>query len=326
MRLAMELGMNLQRFLTLAAVGMLTAIGSAANAKILFSGWSYTGLVGPAAGEAALVASGILYDTIPGTAGAPTYDYIYEVWNKGVVPIADFGGGTGVPPAAGPPTYNSDFFFGLGGGFPAAGPNRVPFGASAPLTNVPPAQAGKRLPGGWGGANNPYLGTAAHTPYTPLYPGSRGLKSPNYQYWGFSTWNSVGGYDVIWYNLVGNQIFGPNRVTRFDLNSIFGPVNGAFVDPPSSSSYFDIGWANGDTLFNVPTPIIPDPAVPGNACDPADPACSPDIIPPEITAMCPSCSGYGGVPEPSAWAMMLAGLAGLGAALRARRRGVLTAA
>jgi len=317
--------MKLRRFLTLAAVGMLTAIASPAHARILFSGWSYTGLVGPAAGKAALVASGILYDTIPGTARAPTYDYIYEVWNRGIVPIADFGGGTGVPPAADGPTYNSDVFFGLGAGFPAAGPNRVPFGASPPLTNVPPAQAGKRLPGGWGGANNPYLGTVARTPYTPLYPGSRGLFSPNYQYWGFSTWNTVGGYDVIWYNLVGNQIFGSNRVTRFDLNSVFGPVNGAFVDPPSSSSFFDIGWANGDVLFNVPTPIIPDPALPGNACDPTSPACSPDIIPPEISSMCPSCGGYGLVPEPSAWAMILAGLAGLGVALRARRRGVVTA-
>jgi len=316
--------MNLKGFFTIAAVGALTAISSAAQGAILFSGWNYSSLLGPAAGESAIIASGILYDTIPGTAGRPTYDYIYEVWNNGAVPIADFGGGTGRPPATAL-TYNSDIFFGLGPGFPAAGVFRVPFGASPPLTNVPPAQARKRLPGGWGGANNPYLGSAARTPYTPLYPGSRGLVSPNYQYWGFSAWNSVGGYDVIWYNLVGNQIFGSNRVTRFDLNSVFGPTNGAFVDPASSATYFDIGWANGDYLYDFTTPVIPDPAIPGNACNPADPACSPYIIPPEITADCPSCTGYGLVPEPAAWAMMLVGLGGLGALLRTRRRGAFPA-
>lgn len=114
-------------------------------------------------------------------------------------------------------------------------------------------------------------------------------------------------------------------MTRFDLNSIFGPINGAFVDPPSSATYFDIGWANGDFLLNIPTPVIPDPAVPGNACDPTAPACSPDIISPQIAGQCPACTGYGMVPEPAAWAMMLVGLAGLGAVVRARRRGVLAA-
>jgi hypothetical protein len=37
-------------------------------------------------------------------------------------------------------------------------------------------------------------------------------------------------------------------------------------------------------------------------------------------------NGVGGVPEPSAWALMLAGFAGLGGALRARRRAGLIAA
>jgi hypothetical protein len=303
-----------------AVASMIGALPTASNAAILFSGWYYSSLVGPAAGESALIATGILYDTIPGSAGAPAYDYIYMVANTGVVPIADFGGGTGVPPAIGGPTYNSDTFFGIPGAFPAAGPKRVPFGASPPLTNVPRAQARKRLPGGWGGANNPYAGTVAANPYTPLYPGAKGLRSGNYQYWGFSTWNVAGGYDMIWYNLVGNQIFGGNRVTRFDVNSIFGPVNGAFVDPPSSSTYFDIAWTNGSDLLNVPTPIIPDPSIPANDCDPTNPACSPYIIPPEITADCPMCTGYGGVPEAASWTMMLVGIAGLGATMRARRK------
>jgi hypothetical protein len=315
--------MTPKRFLiaATAVAAVLGALPTASHGAILFSGWSYTGLVGPAAGESALVATGILYDTIPGTAGAPAYDYIYEVWNRGVVPIADFGGGTGKPPAVGGPTYNSDIFFGMDGAFPAAGPKRVPFGLNPPLTNVPPAQARKRLPGGWGGANNPYAGTVNANPYTPLYPGAKGLRSGNYQYWGFSTWNTAGGgYDMIWYNLVGNQIFGSNRVTRFDVNSVFGPVNGAFVDPPSSMTFFDIGWANGDDLLNIPTPIILDPAIPANDCDPTIPACSPYIIPPQITADCPMCTGYGGVPETATWTMMLVGIAGLGAAMRSRRR------
>jgi hypothetical protein len=304
-----------------AVVGILGAIPSAGGAAILFSGWYYSTLVGPAAGESAVVAAGILYDTIPSTAKAPTYDYIYEVWNTGTVPIADFGGGPGKPPAVGGPTYNSDIFFGMPG-FPASGPVRNLAGL-APMTGVPPAQARKRLPGGWGGANNPYLGSAPATPYTALYPGSRGLRSPNYQYWGFTKYNSVGGYEVIWYNLVSNQIFGKNRVTRFDLNSVFGPVPGAFMDPPGdpmSTTYFDIGWTNGDALENILTPVIPDPAVPGNACDPTDPACSAFIIPPQIASQCPSCTGYGFAPEPASWTMMLLGVAGLGAAMRTRMR------
>jgi hypothetical protein len=319
----MELAMKLDvSFTSLAiAAGLVAAAPQTVDAKILFSGWSYSSIAGPAPGESAVVAAGIFYDTIKGTARAPTYDYIYEVWNTGAVPIADFGGGPGVPPAIGGPTYNSDTFFGQPG-FPAAGPNRNLAGLS-PMTAVPPAQARKRLPGGWGGANNPYLGSAPVTPYTPLYPGARGLKSPNYQYWGFTKYNSVGGYDVFWYNLVGNQIFGTNRITRFDLNSIFGPVPGVFMDPPGdppmSQTYYDIGWTNGDVLQNFLTPVIPDPALPGNSCDPTSPGCSPFAVPPEFLADCPQCTGYGGVPEPADWAMMLIGLGLVGVLSRARR-------
>ncbi|MBV8682320.1 MAG: PEPxxWA-CTERM sorting domain-containing protein [Caulobacteraceae bacterium] len=314
----MKLGVSLTSLAI--AAGLVAATPQATHARILFSGWAYSSIAGPAPGESALVAAGILYDTIPGTAGRPTYDYIYEVWNNGVVPIADFGGGPGVPPAIGGPTYNSDTFFGLPG-FPAAGPNRNLAGL-LPMTAVPPAQRGKRLPGGWGGANNPYNGSAARTPYTPLYPGSRGLKSPNYQYWGFTKYNTAGGYDVFWYNLVGNQIFGSNRITRFDLNSVFGPVPGVFMDPPGdpmSTTFYDIGWANGDSLENFLTPVIPDPALPGNSCNPTSSSCNPLAVPPEFLAMCPQCTGYGLVPEPGTWAMMLIGLGVVGAMSRSRR-------
>jgi len=305
---------------------LVLLFGPATHAALLFSGWSYTGVIG-GPGESALVASGILYDTVPGTAGAPTYDYIYEVWNRGTVPIADFGGGTGFPPIADGPTYNSDNFFGfppfVANIFPAAGPVRVPFDGSPPLTNVPPAQPRKRLPGGWGGANNPYLGTAAVTPYTPLYRGARGLISPNYQYFGFSTWTAAaGGYDVIWYNLVGNQLFGHNRVTRFDLNSVVGPVaGGAFIDPPGDppppASVFDIAWDNGDFMTDIATPDIPDPMT--NFCDPTDPTCSPDIIPPEIATECPECSGFG-APEPGSLSLLGSAMLGFGWIAYRRRR------
>lgn len=310
--------MKLRHLLSIAAAGLLATAASASQAAILFSGWFYSNVVGPAAGEDALVAAGILYDTVKGSAGAPTYDYIYEVANIGAVPIAVFGGGPGAAPAVGAPTYNSDTFFGMPG-FPGAGPNRNLAGLF-PMTAVPPAQARKRLPGGWGGANNPTLGAQNSTPYTPLYPGSKGLRSPNYQYWGFIKYNNTGGYDVFWYNLVGNQIFGPGRYTRFDLNSIFGPVNGAFIDPgdPMSSSTYYIDWTNGD-IASALTPIIPDPSLPGNSCDPTVPSCSQFAVPPQILADCPMCTGYGLVPEPANWTMMLIGLGILGAAARARR-------
>jgi len=288
---------------------LLPLISSGASATIQFSGWYYTSITGPFAGESALVAAGILYDTVRGTAGAPTYDYIYEVADTGTAPIAAFVGGTGPQGAV---LYNSDTSFGLPG-LPASGP--VSRGAMPGfLTQVPPAQAGKRLLGGWGGANNPFRPSAPATPYTPLYPGSRGLTSPNYQYWGFEVSSTGAGYLLGWYNLVGNQIFGHGLVTRFDLNSINGPVaGGAFVDPPSSSDYY-IDWS--PTQFEmVPTPSIPNPET--TFCSPTDPQCNPLAIPSEIAAL--NYTGFGAVPEASTWAMMLMGFGGL--ALAAYRRG-----
>src|SRR6478672_3304440 len=91
----------------LVAATLLFLVNSTdARAGVFFSGWFYSSVVGPAGGDRALVASGILYDNVPGTAGAPTYDYIYMVANTGTVPIAQFGGGTG--PAGGAVLYNSD--------------------------------------------------------------------------------------------------------------------------------------------------------------------------------------------------------------------------
>ena len=97
---------------------LLPLISSGASATIQFSGWYYTSITGPFAGESALVAAGILYDTVKGTAGAPTYDYIYEVADTGTAPIAAFVGGTGPQGAV---LYNSDTSFGLPG-LPASGP------------------------------------------------------------------------------------------------------------------------------------------------------------------------------------------------------------
>jgi hypothetical protein len=119
-----------------------------------------------------------LYDSVAGLAGAPTYDYIYDVANIGMAPIADFGGGTGHTPILGGPTYNSDVFFGFplpprAPVFPPSGPLIVPFDGSPPLTNVPLTQPRNRLPGGWGGANNPYLGSDPTSPFAPLFPGGK---------------------------------------------------------------------------------------------------------------------------------------------------------
>jgi hypothetical protein len=288
-----------------AALGLsIAAISPAAHAATFFSGWFTTNFVGPSPGESARVTEGILYDTVAGSAGAPAYDYIFMVANTGTVPIAAFGGGTGAPGAN--VLYNSDISFGLPG-LPASGPVNPNGPLPAFLTQVPPAQAGKRLPGGWGGANNPFLPIVNVTPYTPLYPGAKGLFSPNYQYWGFEVSTTGAGYALGWYNLVGNQLFGGGRVTRFDLNSILGPIpGGAFVDPPISNYIID--WTVDDFL-SLTTPSIADPA--NTFCDTTDPQCSPDIIPTDIVSL--NFTGFGDpTPLPGALPLFATGLGALG--------------
>jgi len=282
------------------------AINPAAHAATFFSGWFTTTIVGPAgpALESAVVAEGILFNNQIGSAGGRAYDYIFLVGNTGLAPIAAFGGGTGAPGAV---LYNSDISFGLPG-LPASGPINPNGPIPGIITTVPPAQAGKRLPGGWGGANNPFYPIVNATPYTPLYPGSKGLFSPNYQYWGFEISSNGAGYALGWYNLVGNQIFGTGRVTRFDLNSLLGPVpGGAFIDPLGASNYI-IDWLNGDFL-SLGTPTIADPQF--TFCDTADPNCSPDIIPLSIASL--NLTGYGDpAPLPPAFSLFATGLGALG--------------
>ncbi|HUE63601.1 MAG TPA: PEP-CTERM sorting domain-containing protein [Rhizomicrobium sp.] len=312
--------------------------GSPVHAGILFSGWYYTGITGPAGAplESALLAEGILYDTIPGSAGAPTYDYIFEVANRGSFPIAAFAGGIGGGAGANI-EYNSDFSFGLPG-LPAAGPTNLA-AVGLPITQQTPAIDGKRLPGGWGGANNPFRPAVFNppgTPYSPLYPGPgvKYLTSPNYQYWGFEISDTVpgfgNGYGLGWYNLVGNQLFTTGLVTRFDLNSIFGPVaGGAFLDPPSDPpSDYIIDWNNGGLIdtISLATPDILDPMTsycggsgpnaPGSSADCTD-FTDPNAVPTGIAAL--NYSGYG-VPEPSTLGLLGSALFALGSISFWRRR------
>ena len=313
--------------IAVAALGLsVAAISPTAHAATFFSGWFTTNIsAGP--GESARVTEGILYDNLIGSAGAPAYDYIFMVANTGAAPIAAFGGGVGG--GAGPNIlYNSDISFGLPG-LPASGPVNPNGPLPGMPTQVPPAQPGKRLPGGWGGANNPFFPIAAVTPYTPLYPGAKGLTSPNYQYWGFEVSNNgVGtGYGLGWYNLVGNQIFGNGLVTRFDLNSTLGPVaGGAFIDPFSASDYI-IDWTLPGGGFDTASMVTPDISDLTKYCDTStttDPTCSPDIIPPDIANL--NFAGFGDTPLPAALPLFATGLGALGLLGWRRKRKAAAAA
>jgi hypothetical protein len=122
---------------------------------------------------------------------------------------------------------------------------------------------------------------------------------------------------VDWYNLVGNQVFRGGLVTRFDLNSPNGPVaGGAFTDPFSPGSVYDIGWTNGD-FMTMPTPVIPDPSTTG--CTPGlNIDCTSNYY--SIPSLLAGGAGFGGVPEPETWALMLIGFVGLGLAGYRRER------
>jgi PEP-CTERM motif len=97
-----------------------------------------------------------------------------------------------------------------------------------------------------------------------------------------------------------------------------GPVaGGAFMDPPMTSVY-DIGWLGGD-YTSLLTPIIPDPSIDGTSCTP-EPECY--SVPPMSDFRAGTWTAYGGVPEPSTWAMMLLGFGGLAYAGYRRTRAI----
>jgi hypothetical protein len=284
------------------AGGLLLSTSIGASAAVLFSGYYVSTIAGPVAGERATIIEGIFYDTLKSAQFAPAanvYDYQFFVFNTGTVAIHAFGGGIGAPGAV---TYNSNNNPGGFGPFlPVSGP--VLPNLPAYLTNPTGPGPGKPFNGGWEGPVNPYGLGYAINPYSPLFPGTIGKLESVYQYWGFET---SGLYALGWYELPGRGGFNPGTFTEFDLMSRFGPVaGGAFMDPPMTSVY-DIGWLGGD-YAQITTPSISDPQTYGMSCTP-EPQCysipSMDDFPPG------SWSAFG-APEPSTWAMMTLGFAGL---------------
>lgn len=293
-----------------------------AKATLLSSGWVSANVAGPIPGESAKIFENIVYDTIPGSNGVPNYDYIIDVANTGSVPIIGFVGGPGSPPVTSANLlYNSDTMF-AAPGFPAAGPDITPMPKW--ITQQPPAgiPSLRGLAGGYGGANNPFAGSTPVSPYTPLYPSAPYLYSPDYKYWGFSVWSSNGGagYLLRWYSLVGEQIFGPKKITRFDISSPDGPVSGgAMPDPFALPTEYQIDFSNGDVGSAI-FPAMPDPQF--NPCDPSLPDCYAYTLPTGITTLVnQGYTGYGSpVPEPAYTLLIGGGLLGLGLGRRSRKR------
>jgi hypothetical protein len=99
------------------------------------------------------------------------------------------------------------------------------------------------------------------------------------------------------------------------VSSIPGDNNFVFADtnigaPTTTKNYFYIiPWSNGPGNQTATQALLPD----GTSIDPYNGGFKPENW--SVT-----------VPEPAAWALMLAGFAGLGAAMRAARRRTLATA
>jgi hypothetical protein len=251
--------------------------------------------------EKARISENILYDTVTGF-----YDYILVVKNIGTKPIAGFFAGPGAFPA-GPALYRD-----------APEPAAPGFAGGAPGGALP------AFISNYGGANNPYLPCVNPTPFTPLFPSAPcGLFSPNYHAWGFSVYATPGpGYFARWFNKGITGPFKPNLTTRFDLDSLFGPIpGGAAPDPFTQSTVFGIDDGQGD-VSTVIFPQLTDPNPNNSAapnfgqCDPTQPDCSALTLPADLAGL--TDTGFG-VPEPAS--LTLLGTASLLLlSLRRRRR------
>jgi hypothetical protein len=216
----------------------MTATAPTANA-----GFVFFNIPGLHPGESARVAEQIVCANIL----CSGFDYQFYVLNTGIRPIDGVAFGLGV--------FNAGAQI-AGGALTLA---TAPLGGDGPFPNVAAGNFGGTL----------VLGIPAGG--VPVANGPAA--------WGFEEWQDAPGalpatfYIVRWYSPIqglGAASLGPNRWTRLDLFTVFGPAGGSgAVDPPDiTQPYFSFETTNGDLSSITSQSDWPDACTPGPGCTP----------------------------------------------------------